>query len=95
MIPQRDWLNAPYDPYTQYTYEIGAAEHFLLQEFGWFFDDEFFYWQPKKKKDIIKRAPLWMYPQRGIGGHWIEKWHKYSADSQTKLGAAAPLNKKP
>ena len=79
------WLNAPYNAYVRYTHEITEIEKRLVERYGWFFDDTFFYWQPKQNQNILKRAPLWMYPQKGLGGSKVEK-HKYRFhEKQTKL----------
>jgi hypothetical protein len=83
----REWLNTP-DLHVQYTYEIGAAELILIEKYGLFFDDDYFYWQPRKKKDIIKRAPLYLYPQKGQGGRYVEKWQRHANDKQQTLDQA-------
>lgn len=60
-----EWLNTR-DLYVQYAYEDQPKRDQLIKEFGFCFDDQYFYWNPKKRPDIVKRAPIWLYPKKSI-----------------------------
>lgn len=54
-----------------WTYELSWKELRLLEMYPFFFDDEYWYWHPKTRRGavmrtIIKRAPLWTYPQKSV-----------------------------
>jgi hypothetical protein len=68
-----EWKNSP-DLYNDYVHleECPWAMAQLLKTYGWFFDDSFFYWQVKDR-DIVKRRPLYWYPQKSTPS---EKAHK-------------------
>lgn len=72
------------------TYEnlscVDAKMLLLIEKYGFFFDDEFFYWRPErngKKADIIKRRPLYWYPVKSTPA---EKSKRYVRGHQQKLG---------
>lgn len=76
-----DWRNTR-DLYVDYTYEIPEKALILLEKYGWFFDDEYFYYRPKKRPDIMKRMPLWAYPKKQIP---TEKYILWFNEKQVKL----------
>jgi hypothetical protein len=80
-----EWLNRPFQTYGQYTYEIPQKARTILNRYGWFFDNDYFYYRPKKKQDIMIRIPLWMWPQKDFSGKEREKWRRISHEKQVKL----------
>jgi len=82
-----EWLNRPFQRYGQYTYEIPLKALGLINRYGWFFDDDYFYYIPRTRKDIMIRFPLWMYPQKGLSGKQIEKYQRYYSDKQVQLSS--------
>lgn len=85
MVNKIEWLNRPFQRYGQYTYEIPEKAKFLIEKWGWFFDDEYFYYIPRTRKDIMVRFPIWMYPQKGLSGNEVEKWHRHAHEKQVLL----------
>jgi hypothetical protein len=77
-----EWKNSP-DLFNDYVFleECPRAMAKILLKFGWFFDDIFFYWLVKGGK-IVKRRPLYWYPQKSTP---TEKARKYIRGKQTKL----------
>jgi hypothetical protein len=43
--------------------ECPSAMAAILLRYGWFFDDLYFYWLVKDR-NIVKRRPLYWYPQK-------------------------------
>ena len=79
----KDWLNS-FSLYRQYTYDIDAKARLLCEKYGWFFDDNYVYYFGPKRKDIILRVPVWLWPQKG-SGRFIEKYRRGSNEKQMKL----------
>lgn len=78
---KKDWKNTR-GLYVQYTYEITEKELFLLEKYGWFFDDVYFYFRQLRRPDILKKAPLWMHPKKCIPA---EKHKPYFHEKQVTL----------
>jgi len=81
----RDWVHSR-SPYTDWTYTVSWKELRLLEIYPFFFDDDHWYWHPKTRKGavlrtILKRAPLWTYPNKSCGA---EK-HRQRHPHQTQL----------
>lgn len=57
----------------------------IIEKWGASFDEEYWYWIGGRKARYLKRAPSWMYGQKGLGGHFTEKRRRYSHEKQTKL----------
>ena len=76
---KEEWLNFR-GPYGQYTRDPDPKMVTIIERWGFYFDDDFYYWIPKSKRNIVKRFPIWLYPQRVVSA---EK-HK-RPENQTKL----------
>lgn len=64
------WIHGR-SPFVDWTYEIDPKMLRILEKYPFVFDDEFWYWHPKTRrgaelKTIVKRAPLWTYPQKSV-----------------------------
>ena len=65
-----EWLNTP-SPYAQYTYDADPRLKQIILMYGFAFDDSFWYWIPRARRgelrtDIVKRSPLWTYPNKSV-----------------------------
>jgi len=67
------WRNRSYTFYTQFCYqdELSPKLRYLLDRYGLAFDDEWFYFYPKKKKPesraVAVRRPLWQEKEERFG----------------------------
>jgi len=83
-----EWLNCP-GPYAQYSYleqhDWRVAR--LLELYPFFFDDVYWYWKPKGKSAgaIIKRAPLWSYPNKSVPAEKAARKKAVSQKGQLRL----------
>lgn len=88
-----EWKNTP-DLYTDYIQLEEAPQKMLqlLTKYPFFFDEEFFYWQVKDRKGnlrpIIKRRPLYWYPQKSTPAEKHRKmiWGKQLTLSEMSEG---------
>jgi hypothetical protein len=78
-----EWLNS-FSLYRQYTYQFSAKAKLLCERYGWFFDDEYAYYFGPKRKDIMLRVPIWLWPEKG-SGRFCEKSRRWAHDKQTRL----------
>lgn len=88
MIDNLEWLNS-FGLYRQYAHidEFTASKKLrkLIEKYGQFFDDTFFYYTPRGKNNgkILLRVPLWM--DRNFGGKQVERHRQYRKGKQIKL----------
>ena len=60
-----EWLNF-HGPYGQYTRDPDPEMVKIIERWGFYFDDDYYYWSPPNRKDVVKRFPIWAYPYRVI-----------------------------
>lgn len=85
MKPVLEWLNRP-GPYGQYCYaDQNPRARVILSKYPFFFDDFFWYWNPKGRKDIIVRAPLWTFPCKSVPAEKAARKKAQSEKGQSRL----------
>jgi hypothetical protein len=57
----------------------------IIEKWGAAFDEEYWYWIGGRTVRYLKRAPVWMYGQKGLGGRFTEKRKPYVSGKQSKL----------
>lgn len=77
-----EWKNSP-DLFNDYVHidECPWGMKQILLQYGWFFDDDYFYWLPRCRKntkyvDVVKRRPLYWYPQKKTPSEKVKRYIK-------------------
>ncbi len=84
-----EWKNSP-DLYNDYEFLENCpwAMQRILAAYGWFFDDNYFYWIPKHRtgqlSNIVKRRPLYWYPQKSTPSEKPKGKHKLPLEVPSK-----------
>ena len=85
-----EWLNSP-GPYVQYTYDPDPRLVAIIRRYGFAFDDSYWFWIPRTRRGgelpllIVKRAPLWTYPNKSVPAEKAQRKKAARLKNQKRL----------